>query len=72
MRVRNHSQTWRIPGERTLAPQVLTFLASRPDCDPVTLTDIAINCRWVDRLRTASSNPSTPETAEAAGALRLT
>lgn len=58
-------------GEQTLAPQVMTFLASRPDVDPETLTDIAMNCRWVDPVRAAIQNPITPDEAKAAGALRI-
>lgn len=58
-------------GEQTLAPQVMTFLASRPDADPETLTDIAMNCKWVDPVRAAIQNPKTPDEAKAAGALRI-
>lgn len=58
-------------GERTLAPQVLSFLASREDVDVETLTDIALNCRWVDPVKAAIANPKTPEATKAAGALRI-
>jgi len=58
-------------GERTLPPQVLTFLASREDVDVETLTDIALNCRWADPVKAAIANPSTPEATKAAGALRI-
>jgi len=58
-------------GERTLAPQVLTLLASREDVDVETLTDITLNCGWADPVRAAIANPKTPETTKAAGALRI-
>lgn len=58
-------------GERTLAAQVLTFLAGREDVDVATLEDIALNCLWVDPVRAAIANPKTPESSRAAGALRI-
>lgn len=58
-------------GEGTLAPQVLTLLASREDVDVETLTDIALNCRWAEPVKAAIANPKTPDTTKAAGALRI-
>jgi hypothetical protein len=62
------ANTW---GEQTVAPQVMTFLAQRTDTDPQVLADIALNCPWVDPVQAVIANPNTPDTAKAAGALRL-
>jgi hypothetical protein len=58
-------------GERTLVSQVMTLLASRSDVDPQVLADIALNCSWVKPVQAAINNPKTPESAKAAGVLRL-
>jgi hypothetical protein len=49
----------------------MSLLARRDDVDPQVLEDMALNSLWVQVVQTAIANPNTPETAKAAGALRL-